>query len=668
MSTTAYQPSIDGLRAIAVVGVIFYHFEIGFPGGYVGVDVFFVISGYLITQTILKRQAQRRFTLGEFWFRRIRRVLPALAALVLATLVAGYFILIPSEYLKLSKSAIASTALSANVHFWQIANYGYFSDFAGFNPLLHIWSLAIEEQFYILLPLVFFLSEKLHLPKIPKILLFTGVASFGLSCWAATHAPSANFFLLPTRAWELVAGCLLAFHCPNSSPSRLTKEMAASSGILLIILTMAFYNDSTRFPGWTAIPPILGTSLFIYANHAGKTVIGRALSTSPVVFLGLISYSLYLWHWPVLSFSKHVLIEQTQTSKCILLCSVLFIAVVSWRYIEQPFLRISAVTGRPKLLSLALGSCLLSLTLSWIIIWQKGFTDRFTLSEQQLQADFSTPAPNIDDDYRPLPFGDRKAGKLPILALWGDSHAACMIPVFDKHCREKQIPGIAFVRGSSIPVPGVFTDGERSLIDYNQDVKKFISSHTNIRHVILAARWSSYIDGRNIAEIVHKPPQWKPGLMEPGDQLEKLSRKRSIELLGKHLKSMASEFSSRGITVWLIEQVPETDNFFTAREFYLHKKYPDLNPMYRQYTVSMADHLDRQENARAAIASIADDLITVIDPTPSFFERNDRLQVSGERAYYRDDNHLTPTGAMHYLDDPVGHIIREIAGNACVSQ
>lgn len=661
MSPIAYQPSIDGLRALAVVGVVFYHFGIGFPGGYVGVDVFFVVSGYLITKTIRKRQSQNRFTLGEFWFRRIRRVLPALIVLVLSCLAVGYFILAPSEYIKLAHSAVATNTLSANIYFWQLANYGYFSDFAEFNPLLHLWSLAIEEQFYIFLPLLFFISSKVRAAKVQRILLLTGVVSFVLSCWAATNTPSANFFLLPTRAWELAAGCLLAFHFPKSTQSRLATEVTAMAGILAIILAMAFYNDSTPFPGWTAIPPVLGTCLFIYANHSGKSFISRVISTPPIVFLGLISYSLYLWHWPILSFSKHVIIEQTPTSKCILMCGALFLAVVSWKCIEQPFAKNSALTGRRTLFSLVMGGCLLSLALSWIIVWQSGLRERFTPREKQLQADFSQPAINVDGSFKPRPLGNVNARNSPILALWGDSHAACLIRIFDKHCQEKNIQGIAFVRGSSIPIPGVFTDGERGLVDYNQQVMDFVLTHPNIQHVILAARWSSYIDGRNIAELAIKPAQSKSGLMEPGDQPENLSVPRSIELFEKHLAIMATELNSRGISVWLIEQVPESDNVFTAKEFYLHEKYPELNPNYRQFTTSIAQHRYRQKNARAAIAGISDDLITVIDPTQSFFNGHDRLRVSDDRAYYRDDNHLTSIGAIHYLDEPVERIIQKIA-------
>lgn len=533
MSSIAYKPSIDGLRALAVIGVVLYHFGIGFPGGYVGVDVFFVISGYLITLTIRQRQAQNRFNLGDFWLRRVRRVLPTLVVLVLSSLVFGYFILIPSEYVELAESSVASMTFSANIYFWRLANYGYFSDLADFNPLLHIWSLAIEEQFYLLLPLVFFLSHKIRAANVTRILIFTGVVSFGLSCWAAVNTPSANFFLLPTRAWELAAGCLLALHCPQSTSARWVSEISALVGVLFILLAMAFYSKLTLFPGWTAIPPVLGTSLFIYANHSGKTVIGRLLSFPPIVFFGLISYSLYLWHWPVLSFSKHVFIDLNLTLRWILLGGVLLISVVSWKYVEQPFLKNSALSGKRMLLPLVMGGCLLIMALSWIIVRQNGFAERFTPMERKLQADSEQPLQKYDDSFKPYPFGEETAPQKPTLALWGDSHAACLISVFDKHCQEKNIQGVAFVQGGRIPVTGVFTDAQRGLVDYNQQVMDYIRSQSNIQHVILAARWSLYIDGQNTAELISKPTRFESGLMVEGDHLANLSVPRSIALLKK---------------------------------------------------------------------------------------------------------------------------------------
>ena len=259
----AYRPDIDGLRAIAVLGVVFFHAGLGFPGGYAGVDVFFVISGFLITSLILKELRQGTFSLLGFWERRARRILPALTVVVVAILIAGWFFLLPADYEVLGKQIVALAALSSNIKFWW--ETGYFATSAEEKPLLHTWSLSLEEQFYLLIPLLLWFLFRLRKSSWVAPVLFLGaIASFTLSVIGSYRAPSATFFLLPTRAWELAAGSLLAFVQPIPQPR--LRTLIAWLGLAAILGPLFFYAPGIRFPGLTALPPVAGAALLIWSG------------------------------------------------------------------------------------------------------------------------------------------------------------------------------------------------------------------------------------------------------------------------------------------------------------------------------------------------------------------------------------------------------------------
>ncbi|HYK43019.1 MAG TPA: acyltransferase, partial [Thermoanaerobaculia bacterium] len=316
-SSLSYRPEIDGLRGVAVVLVVLFHAGFGCPGGYVGVDVFFVISGFLITSLIWKDLEGERFTFARFWERRARRIVPALVAVVAATLFAGWFLLLPADYERLGRSAASQAVFAANVHFWLTG--GYFAPAAAEQPLLHTWSLALEEQFYWIVPVALFLvfgARRFERRRSSMILAAIGcgiVSSFTLSVWGVAHHPSAAFYLLPTRAWELLLGSLVAFLPMRSQPSqgRAVRELAAIGGVALILLAAFGYRATTPFPGAAALAPCLGAALWIRSNgretsaSPAPTLAGSVLSRPLPVFVGLASYSLYLWHWPFLAFARY---------------------------------------------------------------------------------------------------------------------------------------------------------------------------------------------------------------------------------------------------------------------------------------------------------------------------------------------------------------------------
>lgn len=353
MQSENYRPDIDGLRALAILPVLLFHAKLGCPGGFVGVDIFFVISGFLISSLILKELGDGTFSLISFWERRIRRIFPALALVVLATLAAGWYLFLPDDFESLGKSVIAQAMLLSNVFFYRQA--GYFDTASDTKPLLHTWSLAVEEQFYLLFPLLLiFLAQQRQLSLFKTVIGMT-IGTFALCVVGSYSYAWATFYLLPTRAWELFLGALLAMMRGRfAGVVGLPRETAGLLGFSLVCYAIFFYDGDTRFPGLAAIPPCLGTALIIFSSESQLSFVGRILAFKPVVFIGLISYSLYLWHWPILVFSKYTAYdEQSAGLRAALLVASTVLAILSWKYVEMPFRKRWLFHKRPQLFGFA---------------------------------------------------------------------------------------------------------------------------------------------------------------------------------------------------------------------------------------------------------------------------------------------------------------------------
>lgn len=300
-----YRPEIDGLRAVAVIPVVLFHMGTRWvSGGYVGVDIFFVISGYLITSIILGDYDGGRFSFAGFWHRRARRILPALLVMLLITSAAGYRILFGSEINNLGREGIAAALSFANIRFWR-ATGDYWGPQAESSPLLHTWSLSAEEQFYFLYPVLLFILLRYARKWVPTALACVTVGGFVLYLYGSAHFPTATFYLIPMRAWELASGCAVAVYFSSRTPTISPRWASVLTGVGLVAIFGAIYilGKENRFPG-DLIIPVAGTLLVVaFANHA--TGLGkRFLTAPPVVYTGKISYSLYLWHWPILLLAR----------------------------------------------------------------------------------------------------------------------------------------------------------------------------------------------------------------------------------------------------------------------------------------------------------------------------------------------------------------------------
>lgn len=349
-----YRREIDGLRALAVLAVMLFHAGVPqFAGGYVGVDVFLVISGFLITGILLDDIARGDFSLRRFYERRARRILPALFLVLACTTLAALFVLTPREMVAYARSLGAVAAFGANFFFWRQGDY--FDSAAELQPLLHTWSLAVEEQYYLLFPLLLLWLVRGTRPVLKPILVLGALAfaSLALSAWGAWAAPRASFFLLPARAWELLVGAGLAFWVRRGTPPLVRlpwlREALALAGLAAVAAAVAFFDGHTPFPGVHALLPTLGTALLILHAHPA-TLVGRALASRACVAVGLVSYSAYLWHQPMLALARvHAGAELSVLAGVGWCALALVLAFASWRFVEQPIRRHGVSTQRTVL-------------------------------------------------------------------------------------------------------------------------------------------------------------------------------------------------------------------------------------------------------------------------------------------------------------------------------
>jgi peptidoglycan/LPS O-acetylase OafA/YrhL len=678
---SGYRAEIDGLRAVSVLGVLLFHAGLGLPGGYVGVDVFFVISGFLISGIILRDLDAGSFTLRRFWARRIRRIVPAVSVVTCLSLVAGYWLLDPSALEDLSESAIAQALLYANIFF--LRDSGYFSEAADLKPLLHTWTLAVEEQFYLLFPLALALIHKLGKRRIFLVLAVAAALSLVVGIDRIETSPSECFYLLPMRAWELLAGALLAVAQHRIHLTRRRAEWLGWAGLGMILVAMFSFSAETPFPGSAALLPVAGAAAFIASSCNRTPMAARLLSTRPAVFLGLISYSLYLWHWPLFSLSKHVFIDVTIGIRLSLVALSVILAYLSWRLIENPFRHSRLLGGERRTFAFGAATVLVILGSSHWIRAADGIPRRLSEHELTLVEDITWrgrdffvrrglpraigahPAKGIIAEARQdgdgLELNQTQQAEIvrrtvPDFVYWGDSHGMMLGDLVDRSASEYGLAGEAYLTAARPPVPGLWRpswseDEIEECLTQNRRIKESILQR-GVANVVLVGRWSVYASGRTPLEA-GDPSHLLDSLAtdEAGMSARENTPKSAIAAIRRQLDAMVQELSDAGVRVWILKQVPETDDLKSARHFYQAQRFPfvDLPDL---YSVSLEVHRLRQRHAEMIFAGLSAPGLTVIDPSPAFFANEaKRLHVYSERSHYRDDDHLTRYGADRFLGE-----------------
>jgi peptidoglycan/LPS O-acetylase OafA/YrhL len=339
MSAIKYRPEVDGLRAVAVIPVVLFHLGASWiPGGFIGVDVFFVISGFLITSIILKEQAAGTFTFSGFWMRRVRRIMPAMLVMLIATSIGGYLWMFGPSWKSLSGQIFSALGLYANIEMWQLSG-NYWGPAAESAPLLHTWSLSVEEQFYLFYPLLLLILLKFTPKRVFALILCGSALSLAVGVYATEYSPSAAFYFLPPRAWELAAGCLLAIfeRSRGPAPKGSISRTLALTGLLLIGAGYYLIQGAEGFPGFWALLPVVGTVLVIRFSCAEQCLAGRVLGWAPVVYIGKCSYSLYLWHWPVIVLAAALKLKYPELVNLWGIVGVMVVlTLVSYHFVECP--------------------------------------------------------------------------------------------------------------------------------------------------------------------------------------------------------------------------------------------------------------------------------------------------------------------------------------------
>ena len=610
-----YRPDVDGLRALAVLPVLLFHAKLGCRGGYVGVDIFFVISGYLISSLILREIGDGTFSLITFWERRIRRILPALAVVVLATLAAGWFLFPPEDFESVGKSAVAQAVLLSNVFFYRKA--GYFDAGSDTKPLLHTWSLAVEEQFYLLFPLFLILLAKYRKLPLSRTIGALAVGSFALSVVGSYSFPSATFYLLPSRAWELLLGALLATTRGKPSASAPAREASGWLGAGLLCYSIFLYDENTRFPGLAAIPPCLGAALIIFSSESKPSALGRILAFKPVVFIGLISYSLYLWHYPVLVFSRYLGRDAPSGKlRAVLLAASIGLAILSWRYVETPFRKRWILRQRPQIFGFAGVTMATLLALGLLVYQRHGFLSRFSgkalsYAKSRGQRAFINEI-SLEDALvgRFVELGAQATNKPISVLIWGDSHAVAVTPVIDELCRRFSQRGIQVTHGAAAPVLGYTgTIGlkEKSPVFANA-VLTFITQR-RVRNVILAARWPIY---------------------------------PASDSFKAQLISTVRTIMDSGAKVYVLKDVPCQDSDLPRLTAVAVMHHGDLE----QLGITREQHQMSSPELRQTFEQISQMGATVLDPADYFLNRNGLYGVvKNDHVLYWDNNHLTVEGS-----------------------
>ena len=642
-----YRPEVDGLRAIAVLGVLLFHAGVApLQGGFVGVDVFFVISGYLITSQVRSDLRAGRFSLAGFWERRARRILPALLLVALCSVPMAVWLAPPDELERFGKSLVAVALFVSNVLFW--TESGYFGTAAETKPLLHTWSLAVEEQFYLAAPLLLLATARWRPRLLAATLSLLLALSLGISVWATRHTAAAGFYLSPARAWELLSGALLALHAPMDAarPSVRAnwRECGAMVGLLLVAGAMVGFDRSTPFPGWLAAVPVGGTALLI-ASTQGSSRVGRLLGLPPLVAIGRISYSTYLWHQPLLAASRMRQVEApTQSEQLACIIAALLLGAVSWRWVEQPF-RDRTRIGRAALVKAMVGGSLLVVALGVALDLARGLPERVPIDRKLVDSFARTPR---ESDCFNLPRAHEAPrwycvlgadGAVPNMFVLGDSHALSMLPALDEALRLES--RAAWFVAPCPPLLGVHPVVPQSAgtdcAALNQRVLDFVRKHRP-RQVVLMARWAFYTDGG------HDGRNWRfldvgsNGRADPG-----LSRAAFLQ----GLRSTVTAYRALGVPLVLVAQVPEQRHDARTLYFRTVRDHGGIPPAaLDRYAVTPAEHRRLQAWVREAMSRYQQQPgVTVLSLDDVYCDPGRCPIGSTDASRYHDDNHLSETGA-----------------------
>jgi peptidoglycan/LPS O-acetylase OafA/YrhL len=653
-----YRREIDGLRAVAVIPVILFHAGLScLPGGYVGVDVFFVISGYLISNIIMQELDAGRFSIIEFYERRARRILPALFFVLTTCLIPAWFWLLPHDYKSFSQSLVAVCLFASNILFWKTSNY--FSGSAEMKPLLHTWSLAVEEQFYIFFPLLLMLLWKLRKQSVTTALAAVGAASLLAASYGSANNPTSAFYLLPTRGWELVIGALLARQLNKGKLTQQPKwvnELTSLGGFLLLSYSILFFDKNTPTPSFLTLIPTVGAALIIYGS-THETLVGRLLGSRPFVSIGLISYSAYLWHQPIFSFARHQSINKPSGFVFALLIFTTFAAAyLTWKFVEAPFRKKDKFSRNYIFTASIIGGALFG-TIGLGGHLGGGLPGRFDARLNSLSKE------NKEKFEQQVGECWRRFDKEPTIAsachlgksdskatylLLGDSHASALSHELDELSRAHEISGLNYTYGSCPPLfdhnPIPFVESDTTCANMKRNFVASLKQGNDVPDtVIISARWALLMERNRFNN--------NEGGEENGNdwywdvEADGRSYKESMRLA---LQKSIRKILESGRRVILIYPSPEMGWDVPMRLAKTYRINGNITPT--DASTSHETYQARNEAAISALDEIEDsDRLVRIRPEPLLCPSQGSgrcLAHTNGISLYFDDNHLSNAGAF----------------------
>jgi peptidoglycan/LPS O-acetylase OafA/YrhL len=647
-TTHSYRPDIDGLRAVAVLAVVIFHaFPVWLPGGFVGVDIFFVISGYLITGIIVSAVQADQFSVRRFYARRVLRIFPALIVVLVSCLAFGWFVLLKDEYQELGKHTVAGVAFVQNFMLWSESSY--FAVPAELKVLLHLWSLGIEEQFYIFWPLVLFLAFRLKI-KLGIVVVVLGCLSLFLNIYEAQRDVTTDFYSPLTRMWELLVGALLAVNVKDSSVRTLSENTANTLSVLgciAIVLSLTLINRDLTFPGYLATLPVFGSACLLASGP--RSWLGKvAFSNKLMVWVGLLSYPLYLWHWPLLTFAK-ILENGTPvfTTRLMLMGLAVVLAWLTYRLVERP-LRFN--TSHRHLIVLVLsGSMCIIAAMGYLIYQNDGFSSRRVVLENvdtadHMASDFNVAGLCADlkaDDFL-TPFCQQRsavtAGKT--IVVWGDSSVVAWSPVLETIAKQDNY---TLVRIAMLACPPILDAGkvvfsyapvrlycsegtsQQKVLDYLRKIKPDM--------VVVIAAWNQYSGDPAKELLLDRRQETRAATAETTQQV----LERNLPETLKQLSAMSKVLVFRS---WPILTAPPNTRVISRLGV---SKYEAVAPQ--------AEFEKDTKRVNQIFDSLASPQIRFFSPADKVCDgvvcHSERLGVR----FYSDPYHITPRGSLSFKDE-----------------
>ena len=635
-----YRADIDGLRAVAVLGVIAFHTGLGFlPGGYLGVDVFFVISGFLITRIVSREVEAGTFTFRDFYARRARRLVPALLAVCLATLAAGALWMLPDDYDDLATGVLAALGFVSNFYFFD--KLDYFAPSTELNAIIHTWSLGIEEQFYLFFPVLFLFAARFGRRLMLLLPLVLSVASIAAAEAAFRIDASAAFFWTPFRVWEFGVGILLALAAPTLSGR--AREVAAGSGLAMLALAMLFYQAEAKVPGLAGLVPVAGAALLV--AFGSGTATGRLLSWRPLVGVGLVSYSAYLWHQPVFAMARLRFFGDLEPwHYAPLSLVVLLLAWASWRWVEQPFRHRSTMPTRPfATATIAAGAATVVAAAS--VVLMSGLPSRVAPEALAVLADRGMPSRAVRrcqkarrsfDPVTACLYNAEDATSKPLIALVGDSHGGMLADTLAKAADARGYGLLQLTANGCLPVHMPLDDLNAKCREFRAQLRSVLArDDLRIEKVVVGARWAFWMhDG-----TLHNGVGGAERMGGAGKSLPAAARIADME---PHLRDFLREQRARGRDVAILGTVPahgwNVPRMMAYRTMHgTHDTAPSAIPA-SYYTLYDAP-------VRALWERLPAGLATVIDPSRALCADGWCKAVRDGRLLYSDDDHVNDRGA-----------------------